>query len=567
MKLSNMILFFASCTVLFNTLLADGPQTLTLSKRQLCDLELILNGGFAPLKGFLNKNDYESVVTTMRLSDGTLWPIPIILDLDATKANSLKANDHLILQAEDGTSLAVMTVEDIYQPNKQQEAQLVYGTTNTEHPGVSYLMKQTKDYYIGGTVEQITLPHHPDFTALRKTPAELKQYFKDAGITRVVAFQTRNPLHRAHFELTVRAQEQQQAHLLLHPVVGLTKPGDIDHFTRVKCYQQVMKYYTPGSATLSLLPLSMRMAGPREALWHAIIRKNHGCTHFIVGRDHAGPGQDSTGKDFYGPYDAQVLVARYETELGITMVPFQEMAYVETEDKYYPMDAVPHGAQIKNISGTQFRKMLETGATVPSWFSFPEVVAELRKAYPAHDKKGFTVFFTGLSGAGKSTIASALAMKLMELQDRSITLLDGDLVRLNLSQGLGFSKKDRSLNVQRVGYVAHEITKHRGIAICALIAPYLQDRQANRELINAVGTYIEVHVATPISTCEERDTKGLYQKARLGMLKEFTGVSDPYEEPKNPELTIDTSKVSLDQAVDQIVSYLKTEGYVALTPP
>ena len=397
---------------------------------------------------------------------------------------------------------------------------------------------------------------------MRKTPAQLKKEFKEKGYKKIVAFQTRNPLHRAHFELTKRAAKSIDGHLLIHPVVGITKPGDVDHFTRVKCYKQLMKFYQPGSATLSLLPLAMRMAGPREALWHALIRKNYGCTHFIVGRDHAGPGKDSSGKDFYGPYDAQELVKKYANEIGIEMVPFQEMVFVENTQEYMPINEVPQGSKVLNISGTQLRTLLNEGLPIPEWFSFPEIVRELQKSYPPKNKQGITVFFTGLSGSGKSTLANALAVKLTELQDKTITLLDGDDIRTYLSSELTFSKEHRAMNVRRVGYVAHEISKHRGLALCALIAPYQADRNHVRNLIKNNAAFIEIYVSTPLSVCEERDIKGLYKLAREGKIPNFTGISDPYEAPINPTLTIDTTHMSIDEGVSLILNYLKNEGYL-----
>lgn len=541
---------------------AQGTVVHTLTPRQTCDLELICNKGFAPLNGFLNRADYDNVVQNMRLSDGTLWPMPITLDVPEKTAKSLGSDKNLELRSPEGILLATVAVEDIWTPDKTKEAQFVFGTTNVEHPGVDYLMHTAKEYYVGGKVTLHSMPKHYDFVELRKTPEELKNYFKEKNITEVIAFQTRNPMHRAHQELTLNAGKNTGAHVLLHPAVGLTKPGDVDHFTRVRCYKKLLKYYPEGSISLSLLPISMRMAGPREALWHAIIRKNYGCTHFIVGRDHAGPGSDSTGKPFYGPYDAQQLVLKYAHEIGITAVPFNEMVYVADEDRYEQVDKIPAGTKTLSISGTQLRKMLKDGSDIPAWFTFPEIAQELRMTYPARQDQGFTIFFTGLSGAGKSTLANALAVKLTELQHRSISLLDGDIMRTYLSSELGFSKEHRSLNVTRVGYVAHEISKNGGIALCALIAPYEQDRIHNRNLISSQAGYIEVHVATSLDECEKRDVKGLYAKARRGIVKNFTGIDDPYEIPKSPEITIDTETTTIDQAVDCIIDYLKKEHYL-----
>lgn len=535
---------------------------LTLTQRQLCDLELIMNGGFSPLNSFMNQQDYERVVHEMRLSDGTVWPMPIVLDVSEKKIETIKEGSQIALKDQEGFVLALLSVNEIWQPDRLIEAEKVYGTTNPEHPGVNYLLNQTGNYYISGKLTKVQSPQHFDFVALRKTPEELKKYFKENGIEKIVAFQTRNPMHRAHLELTLRAANGVGAHLLIHPSVGMTKPGDVDYFTRVKCYRKLLEYFPKGSATLSLLPLAMRMAGPREALWHAIIRKNYGCTHFIVGRDHAGPGKDSQGNDFYGPYDSQSLVKAYAKEIGIEVVPFREVVYVQDDENYQPIDEVAPGKKMLKISGTQLRKLLNEGSDIPDWFSFPEIIAELRKVYPPRSKQGFTLFFTGLSGSGKSTLAKAVSVKLMELQDRPITILDGDIIRTHLSTELGFSPEHRSLNVRRVGYVASEITKNRGIAICAMISPYEIDRSYNRELISAYGNFIEIHVSTPLDVCESRDTKGLYSLAREGKLAEFTGINSPYETPQHPEINIDTSRYSIPEAVGFILDYLRQAKHI-----
>lgn len=541
---------------------ASENFSLTLTQRQLCDLELILNGGFAPLETFMNQKDYEGVVHHMRLADGTLWPMPIILDIPEKSVERVKAAPAITLKDQEGFVLAYMSVDEVWAPNKLVEAEKVYGTKSTDHPGVNYLINQTGDYYVSGTLKKVKDPQHFDFVSLRKTPAQLKQYFKERGITKVVGFQTRNPMHRAHLELTTRASASVGAHLLLHPSVGLTKPGDIDYFTRVKCYKKLLDYYPDGSTTLSLLPLAMRMGGPREAVWHAIIRKNYGCTHFIVGRDHAGPGKDSKGKDFYDPYAAQELVTKHAKEIGIEVVLFKEVVYVQEDDNYQPIDEVPPHKHVLTISGTQLRKLLNEGSDIPAWFSFPEIIDELTKVYPPSKRQGFTLFFTGFSGSGKSTIAKALNIKLMELQERPITILDGDIIRTHLSSELGFSKEHRSINVRRVGYVASEITKNRGIAICAMIAPYEQDRRYARDLVSAVGNFIEVYVSTSLDVCESRDTKGLYNQAREGKITGFTGINDPYEEPTHPEITIDTTQYTVAEAVDLILDYLRQVGHI-----
>ena len=533
-----------------------------LTPRQVCDLELLMNGGFSPLKGFLTQADYDGVCDQMRLADGTLWPMPITLDVSDQVAKGLTAGAKLALRNLEGNMLAVLTVEDVWQPDLKAEATKGFGTTSEEHPAVAHLMNNTNEWYVGGTIEGVQRPRHYDFVQLRMTPAETRAEFSRLGWRTVVAFQTRNPMHRAHEELTFRAAANLEANLLIHPVVGMTKPGDVDHYTRVRCYQAVLKHYPKNTALLSLLPLAMRMGGPREAVWHAIIRKNYGCTHLIVGRDHAGPGSDSKDKPFYGPYDAQELLQKHQEELGIAMVPFRMMVYLPDRDTYSPVDEVPEGTKTLSISGTELRDRLTAGSEIPTWFSFPDVIEELRRTHPPRSRQGFTVFFTGLSGSGKSTIANVLMVKLLEMGGRPVTLWDGDIVRRNLSSELGFSKEHRDINIRRIGFVAAQNTRNGGIAICAPIAPYDAIRKANRELISACGGYILVHVATSLEVCEQRDTKGLYAKARAGVIKEFTGISDPYEEPEDADIVLDTVEVTPEECAQQIILHLEKEGYI-----
>ena len=533
-----------------------------LTPRQICDLELLMNGGFNPLKGFLSQADYNCVVENMRLADDALWPIPITLDVSQGFADSVELGQHIALRDQEGVILATITVTDSWLPNKAREAEMVFGSDDLAHPAVNYLHNQAGAVYLGGPVTGIQQPVHYDFRGRRDTPNELRAYFHKMGWRRVVAFQTRNPLHRAHHELTFRAAKEAQANLLIHPVVGMTKPGDIDHFTRVRCYEAVLDQYPSSTTAMSLLNLAMRMAGPREAVWHGLIRANHGCTHFIVGRDHAGPGKNSVGEDFYGPYDAQELFRSFESEIGVEMVDFKHMVYVQERAQYEPADEVEKGFTVLNVSGTELRRRLSEGLEIPGWFSFPQVVSELRKSRPPRDKQGFTVFFTGFSGSGKSTIANALMIKLMEMGGRPVTLLDGDIVRKNLSSELGFSKEHRDLNIRRIGYVASEITKNGGIAICAPIAPYSTTRHAVREDVEAFGAFVEVHVATSIDECERRDRKGLYKLARAGKIKEFTGISDPYDVPKTPELRLETEYVEVDNCAHQVLLKLESMGLI-----
>jgi len=534
-----------------------------LTPRQVCDLELLMNGGFNPLKGFLSEADYDGVVDRMRLADGTLWPIPITLDVSEKFAGTIEPGQDIALRDAEGVILAILSVTDKWVPNKAHEAERVFGADDLAHPAVNYLHNVAGPVYLGGPITGIQQPIHYDFRARRDTPNELRAYFRKMGWRRIVAFQTRNPLHRAHQELTFRAAREAQANLLIHPVVGMTKPGDVDHFTRVRCYEAVLDKYPAATTHLSLLNLAMRMAGPREAVWHGIIRRNHGCTHMIVGRDHAGPGKNSAGKDFYDPYAAQELFREFHAEIGIEMVDFKQMVYVQERAQYEPRDEVEEGATILDISGTELRRRLREGLEIPDWFSFPEVVRELRRTSPPRHKQGFTVFFTGLSGSGKSTIANALMVKLMEMGGRPVTLLDGDVVRKHLSSELGFSKEHRDINIRRIGYVASEITKNGGIAICAPIAPYTATRRAVREMVEAYGAFVEVHVATALEECERRDRKGLYKLAREGKIKEFTGISDPYEEPANPELRVATEGVDVDYCAQQVLLKLENMGLIA----
>ena len=533
-----------------------------LTPRQICDLELLMNGGFYPLKGFLTEGDYNSVVDYMRLENGKLWPMPITLDVSQEFSDSLKIGQNIALRDQEGVILATITVTDSWLPKKKREAEVVFGADDLAHPAVDYLYNKAGPVYLGGPVTGIQEPVHYDFRNRRDTPNELRAYFHKMGWRRVVAFQTRNPLHRAHQELTFRAAKGAEANLLIHPVVGMTKPGDIDHFTRVRCYEAVLDQYPSSTTAMSLLNLAMRMAGPREAIWHGLIRANHGCTHFIVGRDHAGPGKNSAGEDFYGPYDAQELFRNFQDEIDVEMVDFKNMVYVQERAQYELADEVEEGSTVLNISGTELRRRLSEGLDIPEWFSFPQVVTELRKSRPPRAKQGFTVFFTGFSGSGKSTIANALMVKLMEMGGRPVTLLDGDIVRKNLSSELGFSKEHRDLNIRRIGYVASEITKNGGIAICAPIAPYATTRRAVREDVEAFGAFVEVHVATSIEACERRDRKGLYKLARAGKIKEFTGISDPYDVPKKPELKLETEGVAVDNCAHQILLKLESVGLI-----
>jgi sulfate adenylyltransferase len=534
-----------------------------LKERQVRDLELLVNGGFSPLRGFLNQADYQEVRDRMRLADGTLWPIPITLDVTRELASKLSGGHKVALRDAEGVLLAVLTVGDVWEPDRTEEAERVFGTTSTHHPGVDYLLTQSGPVYVGGTVEGVQLPGHFDFKRDRHTPRQLREEFARLGWRNVVGFHTRSPMHRAQVELTMRAAREAQANLLIHPVVRMTQAGDLDHYTRVRCYEAVLPQYPQFTAKLSLLDLAQRLAGPREALWHAIIRKNYGCSHFIVGQDHASPGNDEDGRPFYRLYEAQEEARKYESELGVGILAFRMLVYVKDRDQYLPVDEIPEGVTTLSISQAELKARLDDGREIPEWFAFAEVSRELQRRHPPRWKKGFTVFFTGLSGSGKSTIANVLRTKLLEAGGRSVTLLDGDVVRKNLSSELGFSREHRDLNIQRIGFVASEITKGGGIALCAPIAPYDRIRKQNRELIGQYGGYVLVYVNTPIAVCEARDRKGLYAKARAGIVKEFTGVSDPYEVPEDADVLIDTTDISPEEAAQEVYLYLEKRGYLA----
>ncbi|GAB4523847.1 MAG: bifunctional sulfate adenylyltransferase/adenylylsulfate kinase [Anaerolineales bacterium] len=538
---------------------ASHLPSIQISARALHDLELIATGGFSPLERFMGKADYESVLENMRLSDGTLWPLPITLTVNPDELP--KGADEIVLRDARNNVIAIMKLEEVFEWDREREAQLALGTTDHAHPLVAE-MQSWGSLCISGALEMVELPKYTDFAELRHTPAEVRALLTKMGHANVVAFQTRNPMHRVHEELTKRAAEQVGGSLLIHPVVGLTKPGDVDHFTRVRVYKALYdNYYDQNSTVLSLLPLAMRMAGPKEALLHAIIRRNHGANHFIVGRDHAGPGNGSDGKPIYGPYDAQELLVKHEEEIGVKMVPFQWMVYLPEEERYEAMDKVPAGAKVLTISGTQVRdQYLAKGKLLPEWFTRPETAEILAEMYPPKHKQGFCLWFTGLSGSGKSTTAQALIPMLMEY-GRQVTVLDGDVVRTHLSKGLGFSKEDRDINILRIGFVSSEIVRHGGGVICAAISPYRATRNQVREMVGN-GNFIEVFMDTPLDVCEDRDVKGLYAKARRGEIKGFTGIDDPYEAPANPEITLQAVGVSPEDNARKIVKYLLAQGFL-----
>ena len=538
---------------------ANHYPSIQISDRTLHDLELIAIGGYSPLDRFMCKADYQRVLTEMRLADGTLFPIPITLTI---KKEDLPTSSEWVAIRDSRLNLiAVMKMEEVFTWDPIREQRLVLGSTDSRHPLVSE-MEQWGDLCISGELKVINLPTYYDFVNIRRTPAETRAMLEEMGNENVVAFQTRNPMHRVHEELTKLAAEEVGGSLMIHPVVGMTKPGDVDHFTRVRVYKALVEnYYKEDSTVLSLLPLAMRMAGPREAVWHAIIRRNYGANHFIVGRDHAGPGNDSAGKPFYGPYEAQAMVEQYEEEIGVKMVPFLWMVYLPDNEKYVPVDQVPEGARVNTISGTQVRDdYLSKGKLLPEWFTRKETAEILSEVHPPKRKQGLCLWFTGLSGCGKSTIASALIPMLME-HGRQATVLDGDVVRTHLSKGLGFSKEDRDINILRIGYVAGEIARHNGTVVCAAISPYRSTRNEARKLSGG-DRFVEIFVNTPLEICEERDIKGLYAMARRGEIKGFTGIYDPYEEPQNAEITLNTVDHTPEELARQIISYLQEQDFI-----
>lgn len=530
-----------------------------ISARSMCDLELLATGAFSPLDRFMGKADYERVLTEMRLTDGTLFPIPIALPVDEDALPSW--GEQITLSDARNNTIAVMQIEEVYQWDLQREARLVLGTTDPRHPLISE-MGQWGNVYVSGELKVIDLPRNHDFKDLRLTPAEVRSKLEMMGNENVVAFQTRNPMHRIHEELTRRAADDVNGSLLIHPVVGMTKPGDVDHYTRVRVYRALIEnYYDPNRTLLSLLPLAMRMAGPREALWHAIIRRNHGANYFIIGRDHAGPGNDSHDRPFYGPYEAQMMLTQYGEELGVKPIEFKALVYLADDDRYEEVDKVSPDVRTFTISGTQVRDdYLAKGKTLPEWFTRKETAQILQKMYPPRHEQGVCIWFTGLSGSGKSTTAEVLTSLLLE-HGKQVTILDGDVVRTHLSKGLGFSPEDRDTNILRIGFVASEIARHGGTIICAAISPYRSTRNEVRNMVGD-GRFIEVFVDTPIDVCEDRDVKGLYARARRGQITGFTGVDDPYEEPMTAEITLNTVANSAEENAYKIIQYLEDCGFL-----
>lgn len=536
---------------------ASRLPSIQISERSVCDLELLACGAFSPLDRFVGKDDHRRIIGEMRLQSGSVFPIPITLPVNADAGIGLDRD--VALRNSRNELLAILTIEEIYEWDASEVAQKVLGTSDPKHPLVAE-MEHWGKLNISGRLRVLQLPRYYDFQDLRMTPAQVRARLEGFGRPNVVAFQTRNPLHRAHEEMTKRAIAGVEGVLLLHPVVGMTKPGDIDHYTRVRTYKILAeRYYGSDQILLALLPLAMRLAGPREALWHAVIRRNYGANHLIVGRDHASPGKDSEGKPFYGPYDAQELVKQFSDELEVGVIPFQELGYFPNEG--YKEIGGNSDAVALTISGTEVREeYLQKGRDLPDWFSRPEIARVLAEAYPPRHLQGVCIWFTGLSGSGKSTTAEVLTELLLE-HGRQATVLDGDVVRTHLSKGLGFSKEDRDTNIRRIGFVAAEIARHGGIAICAAVSPYRITRNDVRNMIG-VDRFVEVFVDTPLEVCEQRDTKGIYAAARRGEVKNFTGIDDPYEAPVNAEITLDTSLNTAEENARLILDFLRRQGFV-----
>jgi len=537
-------------------------EEIVLSGRQLCDFDMLATGVFSPLSRFMTRTDYEAVVAHMRLASGELFPLPVCLDVSGDRARTLAPGQAVALRDQEGLLLAVMHITDVWQPDREHEARAVYGTTDCAHPGVCHLLRDCGEYYVGGTMEVVQLPIYLDSRQLRKSPAEVRELYRKLSWHRVIGFHTRQPIHRLQFEMTIRAMRAARANLLCLPSVGTTDPDDVDHYTRVRCYKRVAERYPPDSFLLNLVPMAMRMAGPREALLHLIVARNFGCSGFIIGPDHASPPPPDNGVAFYEKDHACRLLEIHAGELDMEVIVFNEIVYLPFEDEFVPADQVADGTQYVSMPGSLIRRRMRAGKTIPDWATFPEVLEELERACPPPARQGFTVFFTGLSGAGKSTIARILYSRFLEIGTRPVTLLDGDIVRHNLSSELTFSKEHRDINVKRIGFVASEITKNRGIAICAPIAPYAATRADVRRVIEAYGGFFEVHVATPIEECEKRDRKGMYARARAGKIKGFTGVDDPYQAPVCPDLRIDTTDMTPDEAAQAILLFLGEKGYI-----
>ena len=512
---------------------AVSLPSLELEWQQICELELLMNGAYSPLDAYMTRSQCEKVTQDNALDDGSYWPVPIRLVSKQPVAAS--AGERIVLRDGEGFMLAMLTVSEHWQ---NEEGQTCYG----------------------GKIEGVALPAHADFAALRLTPAEMRAQFAKRGWHKVVAWQARQPIHRAQFEFCLKSAIENQSNLLLHPQAGGDLVESPAYFGLIRSFLAVRNRFPAASTQLALLPSLQRPVTPQDLMLRAIISRNYGCTALIAGGEAEMEGECRRGEDLVHASLSSTL--NQAEKIGVQLIAYPRMVYVEDRAEHMPESEVPRGARVLTLTGEEFRRRMQAGLKIPDWYSFPEVIAELQRNTPPRTQQGITVFFTGLSGAGKSTLARALSARLLEMGGRTVTLLDGDIVRRHLSSELGFNKAHRDINVRRIGFVASEITKHRGIAICAPIAPYRQTRRDVRAMVEAVGGFVEIHVATPIETCESRDRKGLYAKARAGLIPEFTGVSDPYEIPEHPELAIDTTSLGIEEAVQQILDKLELEGYL-----
>jgi sulfate adenylyltransferase len=536
--------------------------SLDLSWKQICELELLLNGALSPLTGYMNQAERHSVLSGMKLPDGLFWPRPVMLVVSEKAAQNLAAGQTVALRDSEGVMPAILHISEVWPADPEAEMALA------EASGVPLARTQAEagQFYVGGRLEGVTLPPRHDFLNLRLTPAEMREQFARLGWRKVMAYQPSQALHRPQYEFLLRTAMQQEANLLIHAVAGSDPVLESGHFALVRACQALMPRLPASTSMLALNPMTPWAAGPRKTLLKAIMARNYGCSQLVTGGEtvleslHKESSQ-RRGQDTPN-LSSDTVYAVAKESLGVTLLPFPRMVYVEDRDEWLPEETVPADTRSESMSGAELTRRLMQNIKVPEWFSFPEVLDEMRKAYPPRKQQGFTVFFTGLSGSGKSTIARALTVRLMEMGGRRVSLLDGDIVRTHLSSELGFSKAHRDINIRRIGFVASEITKHGGTAICAPIAPYQATRRAVRSMIEEWGGFLEIHVSTSVEVCEGRDRKGLYAKARAGLIPEFTGVSDPYEIPENAELTIDTTRYSVEEAVQMIVLKLEHEGYL-----
>jgi sulfate adenylyltransferase len=537
--------------------------SIDLGPRQLCDLELLINGAYSPLDGYLGAADHQSVCSEMRLTNGVFWPIPVVLNIPGELVDDLAGGDFLALRDGEGVMIAALRVEECYQRDLDAEIEAIFGTADRSHTGVAQYLHRTRQWAVAGRVEALQLPVHYDYPELRRTPSETRELFTNLGWRKVLTFQTHRTIHRAQQAMLAEAAQNAGANILIHPVVGLDQPGDADHYTRIRCYRALLPEFTERAVHLNLLPLAMRGGDGREALLHAIVNKNYGSTHLMVDFDGSGTVLDTVGEPAYDQEEAAQIISEHAADLGVEMVATRDMVYLEDRKQFVGSADVPAGSHVLRLTGDEVRQRLDAGREIPSWYTFGEVARELEHRHPARGAQGFTVFLTGLSGSGKSTIANVLRVKLLEFGGRGVSLLDGDLVRANLSSELGFSKEHRDLNIRRIGFVASEITRAGGVAICAPIAPYDVVRREVREMVQPCGGFVLVHVATPLEVCEARDRKGMYAKARAGIIKEFTGISDPYEVPEDADVVIDTTELAATEATREVLMYLERQGFIS----